>query len=92
MTDKQEKLQDNEQELEFTELVETFEDLDDFELARRVYKQAFSKLESKSVSELNNIFAQLHKADDRIIKDREDTVRLNNETKIMLADLRNKIG
>jgi hypothetical protein len=91
MTDKQEKLQDNEQELEFTELV-TFEDLDDFELARHAYKQAFSKLESKSVSELNNIFAQLHKADDRIIKDREDTVRLNNETKVMLADLRKKIG
>jgi hypothetical protein len=91
MTDKQEKLQDNEQELEFTELV-TFEDLDDFELARRVYKQAFSKLESKSVSELNNIFAQLHKVDNRIIKDREDTVRLKNETKVMLADLRKKIG
>jgi hypothetical protein len=91
MTDKQEKLQDNEQELEFTELV-TFEDLDGFELARRVYKQAFSKLESKSVSELNNIFAQLHKVDNRIIKDREDTVRLKNETKVMLADLRKKIG
>lgn len=51
------------------------------------------KSEEKFINtELDNIFTKLHQADDRISKDREETLRLATETRTMLTDLRKHFG
>ena len=48
--------------------------------------------ESEFNNQLDNIFIELHKSDERICEDREETLRLATETRNILADLRNQFG
>ncbi len=48
--------------------------------------------ESEYSAELDKIFTQLHKADDRIAETRQNTVRLGIETRSMLDDLRKQLS
>ena len=57
-----------------------------------VAKDSLLEEESKISARLDDILSQLQAADDRIAKDRQDTVRLGQETKVMLADLRKQLG
>ena len=57
-----------------------------------VAKDSRLEEESKISARLDDILSQLRAADDRIAKDRQDTVRLGQETKVMLADLRKQLG
>lgn len=43
-------------------------------------------------SQLDDIFTELHAADDRITKDCEDIVLLGKETRTILSDLRKQLG
>jgi hypothetical protein len=48
--------------------------------------------ESKYSAELDEIFTQLHEADDYIAETRQNTTRLRVETRSMLDDLRKQLG
>jgi hypothetical protein len=48
--------------------------------------------ESKYSAELDEIFTQLHEADDYIAETRQNTTRLRVETRSMLNDLRKQLG
>jgi hypothetical protein len=48
--------------------------------------------ESKYSAELDEIFTQLHEADDYISETRQNTTRLRVETRSMLNDLRKQLG
>lgn len=57
-----------------------------------IAKDSLLEEESKISARLDDILSQLQAADDRIAKDRQDTVRLGQETKVMLTDLRKQLG
>jgi hypothetical protein len=48
--------------------------------------------ESKYSAELDEVFTQLHEADDYIAETRQNTVQLGIETRSMLDDLRKQLG
>jgi hypothetical protein len=50
------------------------------------------KKETEYSSELDEIFIQLHEADERIAETRQNTTRLRVETRSMLDDLRKQLG
>ena len=57
-----------------------------------IIKDSTIEEELESQAQLDGILTELHEADERIAKDRQDTVRLGKETRAMLTDLRKQLG
>jgi hypothetical protein len=66
----------------------------EFKVEEKVEEIKNSELEneSKYSAELDEIFTQLHEADDCISDTRQNTSRLRVETRLMLNDLRKQLG